>query len=193
MQSDDRIFLQETVEKATEDITTKIEEWHAEHTGPLEEIRDYLEEKLGPINDQKKDSKRNIHELLASMENDLGNVRIRVNEMKASDDDDEKATDAIYHKLAIILDYLEDKFGEKNENASDDNIEERIDKILSIVTDDSEEADDRKTALQQLQMILEYQEDFSDFKDSVEKRLDQIETYMEKINDSLVALADKDD
>ena len=193
MQSDDRIFLQETVEKATEDITTKIEEWHAEHTGPLEEIRDYLEEKLGPINDQKKDSKRNIHELLASMKNDLGNVRITVNEMKASDDDDEKATDAIYHKLAIILDYLEDKFGEKNENASDDNIEERIDKILSIVTDDSEEADDRKTALQQLQMILEYQEDFSDFKDSVEKRLDRIETYMEKINDSLVALADKDD
>ena len=193
MQSDDRIFLQETVEKATEDITTKIEEWHAEHTGPLEEIRDYLEEKLGPINDQKKDSKRNIHELLASMENDLGNVRIRVNEMKASDDDDEKATDAIYHKLAKILDYLEDKFGEKNEDASDDNIEERIDKILSIVKDDSEEVDDRKTALQQLQMILEYQEDFSDFKDSVEKRLDRIETYMEKINDSLVALADKDD
>ena len=193
MQSDDRIFLQETVEKATEDITTKIEEWHAEHTGPLEEIRDYLEEKLGPINDQKKDSKRNIHELLASMENDLGNVRITVNEMKASDDDDEKATDAIYHKLAIIMDYLEDKFGEKNEDASDDNIEERIDKILSIVKDDSEEVDDRKTALQQLQMILEYQEDFSDFKDSVEKRLDQIETYMEKINDSLVALADKDD
>ena len=193
MQSDDRIFLQETVEKATEDITTKIEEWHAEHTGPLEEIRDYLEEKLGPINDQKKDSKRNIHELLASMENDLGNVRIRVNEMKASDDDDEKATDAIYHKLAIIMDYLEDKFGEKNEDASDDNIEERIDKILSIVKDDSEEVDDRKTALQQLQMILEYQEDFSDFKDSVEKRLDRIETYMEKINDSFVALADKDD
>ena len=193
MQSDDRIFLQETVEKATEDITTKIEEWHAEHTGPLEEIRDYLEEKLGPINDQKKDSKRNIHELLASMENDLGNVRITVNEMKASDDDDEKATDAIYHKLAIIMDYLEDKFGEKNEDASDDNIEERIDKILSIVKDDSEEVDDRKTALQQLQMILEYQEDFSDFKDSVEKRLDRIETYMEKINDSLVALADKDD